>query len=85
MNGAKEFENVFYRPEWAEKSPEGLRYARGTASLREEGSYTVYDGAGNYMGQLCPTGELIYAGEPSPYKESFLLSAAECFLRGSGR
>ena len=80
MMGAKEFHNLYYSPEWEEKTPQGDLYARGTASERSDGSYSVYDGAGNYMGQLCPTGELVYAGEPSPYKESFLLSAAEAFL-----
>ena len=81
MIGAKEFDNLYYRPEWAEKTPQGALYARGTASEGADGRFSVYDGAGNYMGQLCPTGELLYAGEPGPYKESFLLSAAECFLR----
>lgn len=80
MTGAKEFNNLYYRPEWAEKTPQGALYARGTASERGDGSHAVYDGAGNYMGEVSAAGVPEYAGEPTPYKESFLRSAAEEFV-----
>lgn len=80
MTGAKEFDNRYYLPEWEEKTPQGDLYARGTASERGDGSHAVYDGAGNYMGEVRADGAFEYAGEPTPYKESFLRSAAEEFL-----
>ena len=81
MTGAKEFDNRYYLPEWEEKTPQGDLYARGTASERSDGSHAVYDGAGNYMGEVSAAGDLEYAGEPTPYKESFLRSAAEQLLQ----
>ena len=80
MTGAKEFDNLYYSPEWEEKTTQGALYARGTASERSDGSHAVYDGAGNYMGEVRSDGAFEYAGEPTPYKESFLRSAAEAFL-----
>lgn len=77
MIGAREFENTRYLPEWEERTPQGLRYARGSASERSDGSLAVYDGAGNYVGDVSRHGELRFSGEAGPYKESFLLSAAE--------
>lgn len=82
MIGAKEFENLYYRPEWAKETPQGIPYARGTASPRFGGGFAVYDGAGNYMGEVSADGNLEFAGEPTPYKESFLRSAAEQLLQG---
>ena len=77
MIGAKEFHNLYYSPEWEEKTPQGDLYARGTYSKLGDGSYSVYDGAGNYMGQIDPLGGLTCGGEPTQYKKSFLVAAAD--------
>lgn len=79
MTGAKEFKNIYYLPEWEEKTPQGRFYAVGTASKLANGGLAVYDGAENYMGLIRPDGCFEYSGDPTPYKESFLRSAAEEF------
>ena len=37
----------------------------------------MYDGAGTYMGQIDPLGGLTCGGEPTQYKKSFLVAAAD--------
>lgn len=67
------FTNTRYKEEWLEG------YSYGHAS-RQNGVrvWTVYDGKDNFMGTVDPvTGEIDYAGEPSEYKLTFLLSARD--------
>lgn len=75
------FENTRYKhDEWL------AGYSYGHCS-RQGGvvNWTVYDGKDNFMGTVNPyTGEIAYAGEPTEYKETFLLSAKDALEARKG-
>lgn len=67
------FVNTRYKKEWLPG------YEKGHAS-RQSGveRWTVYDGMDSFMGTVnVRTGEIVYAGSPCEYNETFLLSALD--------
>lgn len=71
------FVNTRYKKEWKPG------YEKGHAS-RQNGieKWTVYDGKDSFMGTVnVRTGAITYAGAPSEYNETFLLSALDALRR----
>lgn len=75
LNGA--FVNILYKESWAKYVGETTNeYRNGTYASSDGITYTIYDGATNYMGKVnVKTGKILCNGETSEYKESFLQSA----------
>ena len=73
------FENKGYKKEWKKG---GYKY--GTAFENDDGSFTVYDGAQNFLGKVLKDGSFEFNGSKDEYKETFLKSAKEA-LRSERR
>ena len=72
------FENTYYKKEWKQKTFFTRRlYKIGTICENEDGTFTVYDGAHNWMGTFDSKGNIKYNGKASEYSETFMKSAVE--------